>query len=103
MKRGFHGYHAKEENIRIKPESKVHPVSSSPAWFVGGERKGRGWGGEQRPHVPTPSPLPGQAGGKAGQAVVAHSGPEPEGQGLNAALGAGARAPCLTSLCPVSV
>lgn len=27
MKRGFHGYHAKEENIWIKPESKVCPVS----------------------------------------------------------------------------
>lgn len=29
MKRGFHGYHAKEENIQIKPESKVCLVSFS--------------------------------------------------------------------------
>lgn len=88
MKRGFHGYHAKEENIWIKLESKVPPLSfhqsldcgqglGQASWGAGQlhpagpckegrEKQQRGQGPGAVASQPLPPLCPGQAGGKAG-------------------------------------
>lgn len=105
--KGFHGYHPEKENIQIKPESKVHPVSFRPKAGM----QGWGWrrtppltgkaqeGGGGRPQGPQvgglcpPSPLPrrgwspGHQAGKAGWPVAAPPGPGLESCSRHVLLG----------------